>query len=159
MWIIFKNPCYFFYGFILFLLQFWASLMAQLVKNPPVMQETPVRFVGWEDPLENGKVTHSSILGLFLRLSWQRICLQCRRLGFSPGVGKIPWRRERLPTPVFWPGEFHGLYSPWGRKQLDTTEQLSLSIFWRTWVSRYWKWRYSDSVLYLLFGYLVIKFT
>ena len=33
-----------------------------------------------------------------------------------------PWRRERLPTPVFWPGEFHGLYSPWGRKELDTTE-------------------------------------
>ena len=35
-------------------------------------------------------------------------------------------RRERLPTPVFWPGEFqfHGLYSPWGRKELDTTEQL-----------------------------------
>ena len=27
-------------------------------------------------------------------------------------VGKIPWRRERLPTPVFWPGEFHGLYRP-----------------------------------------------
>ena len=38
------------------------------------------------------------------------------------------WRRERLPTPVFWPGEFHGLYSPWGRKELDTTEQLSLSL-------------------------------
>ena len=29
---------------------------------------------------------------------------------FDPWVGKIPWRRERLPTPVFWPGEFHGLY-------------------------------------------------
>ena len=42
-------------------------------------------------------------------------------------VGKIPWRRERLPTPVFWPGQFHGLYSPWGRKESDTTEQLSLS--------------------------------
>ena len=41
---------------------------------------------------------------------------------------KIPWRRERLPTPVFWPGEFHGLYSPWGRKE-DRTEQLSLSLF------------------------------
>ena len=39
--------------------------------------------------------------------------LQCRRPGFNPWVGKIPWRRERLPTPVFWPGEFHGLYSPW----------------------------------------------
>ena len=32
-----------------------------------------------------------------------------------------------LPTPVFWPGEFHGLYSPWGLKELDTTERLSLS--------------------------------
>ena len=42
-------------------------------------------------------------------------------------VGKIPWRRERLPIPVFWPGEFHGLYSPWGCKESDTTEQLSLS--------------------------------
>ena len=31
-------------------------------------------------------------------------------------VGKMPWRRERLPTPVFWPGEFHGLFSPWSRR-------------------------------------------
>ena len=31
------------------------------------------------------------------------------RPGFDPWVGKIPWRRERLPTPVVWPGEFHGL--------------------------------------------------
>ena len=60
------------------------SLVAQLVKNPPAMQET----------------------------------------GFDPWVGEIPWRRERLPTPVFWPGESHGLYS---QKELDTTEQLSLS--------------------------------
>ena len=60
----------------------WASLVAQLVKNPPAMPET----------------------------------------GFYPWVGKIPWRKERLPPPVFWPGEFHGLYSPWGRKKLDMTE-------------------------------------
>ena len=39
----------------------WASLMAQLVKNLPVMQETWVRSVGWEDPLEKGKATHSRI--------------------------------------------------------------------------------------------------
>ena len=58
-------------------------------------------------------------------LSWQRICLQFRRPGFDPWVGKIPWRRERLPAPVFWPGEFHGLDSPWGRKESDLTEQLS----------------------------------
>ena len=31
-------------------------------------------------------------------------------LGFIPGLGRIAWRRKRLPTPVFWPGEFHGLY-------------------------------------------------
>ena len=42
--------------------------------------------------------------------------------GFDAWVGKIPWRRERLPTPVFWPGEFHELYSPWGHKESDTTE-------------------------------------
>ena len=39
---------------------------------------------------------------------------------------KIPWRRERLCTPVFWPEEFHGLYSPWRHKESDTTEQLWL---------------------------------
>ena len=49
----------------------WASLVAQLVKNPPAV--------------------------------W--------RPGFNPWTGKTPWRRERLPAPVFWPGEFHGLQS------------------------------------------------
>ena len=67
---------------------FRPSLVAQLVKNLSAMQETWVRSLGWEDPLEKG----------------------------------------RLPTPVFWPREFHGLYSPWGCKELDMTEQLSLSL-------------------------------
>ena len=49
--------------------------------------------------------------------------------GFDPWVGKIPWRRERLPTPVFWPGEFQGLYSPLGHKDSDMTEPLSLHRF------------------------------
>ena len=47
-------------------------------------------------------------------------------LDLIPGLGGFPWRRERLPTPAFWPGEFHGLYGPWGHKELDMTEQLSL---------------------------------
>ena len=68
----------------------WASLMVQLVKNPPAMWETWVRSLGWGDPLEKGKV---------------------------------------LPTPVFWPGEFHGLYNPWGHKESDTTDRLSLSLW------------------------------
>ena len=59
-----------------------ASRVAQLVKNPPAMQETWAQFLGWEGLLEKGKAT----------------------------------------TPVFWPGEFPGLYSPRGHKELDTTE-------------------------------------
>ena len=46
----------------------WASLAAQLVKNPPAMWETWVQSLGWEDPLEKGKATHSSILGW--RIPW-----------------------------------------------------------------------------------------
>ena len=84
-------------------------LIVQLVRNPPAVQKTPVRFLSQEDPLEKREATHSSILGLPLWLSWSRICQQCGRPGFNPWVGKIPWRRERLPTPVFWPGEFHWL--------------------------------------------------
>ena len=43
---------------------FSASLVAQVVKNQPAMQETAVRFLGWEDPLEKGEAPHSSVLGL-----------------------------------------------------------------------------------------------
>ena len=64
----------------------WASLVAQLVKTLPAMQEICVWSLGREDS----------------------------------------WRRETLPTPVFWPGEFH---SPGVHKELDTTEWLSLSLF------------------------------
>ena len=46
----------------------WASLVAQLVENPPAMRETWVRSLGWEDPLEKGKATDSSILAW--RIPW-----------------------------------------------------------------------------------------
>ena len=49
-------------------LQSWVSLVSQLVKNLPSMQETPVRSLGWEDPLETGKATHCSILAW--RIPW-----------------------------------------------------------------------------------------
>ena len=53
-----------------------------------------------------------------------------RRLGFSPPVGKIPWRKKWQPTPVFLPEKSHGQRSlvgdsPWGCKESDMTEQLS----------------------------------
>ena len=50
-------------------------------------------------------------------------------LGSIPGLGRYPGEGKRLPTPVFWPGEFHGLYSPRGCKEPDTTEQLLLSLY------------------------------
>ena len=74
-------------GFEVWFKQDRASLVAQLVKNPPAMWETWVLSLDWEDPLE-----------------------------------------KRLSTPVVWPGEFHGLYSPWDCKESDTTERLSLSV-------------------------------
>ena len=113
-----------------------ASWVAQLVKHLPAKQETPVQFLGLEVPLEKGSAIHCSIPGLHSWLRWYSICLQCRRPGFDPWVGKIPWRRERLPTPASWPREFHGLHSPWGHKESDTTEWLSLSLFpWATCIS------------------------
>ena len=56
-------------------------------------------------------------------------CLQCGRPGFDLWVRKIPWRRKWQPTPVLLPGKSHGQrslvgYSPWGRKESDTTERL-----------------------------------
>ena len=66
---------------------------------------------------------------------------ECERPGFNPWVMKIPWRREWQATPVFLPGKSHGQrslgwgrggeggYSPWGHKELDMTEQLTLSLF------------------------------
>ena len=85
---------------------------------------------------------------------------QCGRPGFDAWVGKIPWRRERLPTPVFWPREFCGLYSPWDCKELDMTEQLSLQgnrngnfvlIFIRTKFCSRWRWMYTP--YYILGGF------
>ena len=73
-------------------------------------------------------------IGYTLQYTWASlvaqlvICLQCGRPKFDPWVRKIPWRRDRLSTPVFWLGEFHELYSPWGHKESDTTTWFSLSL-------------------------------
>ena len=57
---------------------------------------------------------------------------KCKKCGFDPRVGKILWKRKRQPTPVFLPEKSYGWrslagYSPWGRKELDTTERLHFS--------------------------------
>ena len=66
--------------------------------------------------------------------NWGETCLQCRRPRFNPWVRKIPWRRERLPIPVFSSGESHGqrnlaCYSPWGHKHsLYSSPDPSLQV-------------------------------
>ena len=86
----------------------WASLTAHLVNSPRAMQETPVQFLGQEYQAIRASLVVQPIKNPpAMRETW---------------VGKIPWRRDRLPTPVFWPGEFHGLFCPWGCKESDMTE-------------------------------------
>ena len=58
-WIHIDSPMLYFGIFYVFI---WASLVAQLVKNPPAIQENLVQFLGWDDPLEEGMAAHSSIL-------------------------------------------------------------------------------------------------
>ena len=67
---------------------------------------------------------------VFLDGEVKEICLQCRRHGFNPCVGKIPWRRKWQPTPIFLPEKSHGQRSLGGGAtvhgvtKLDTTERL-----------------------------------
>ena len=63
----------------------------------------------------------------FTKVRSSESACKCRRPRFDSWVRKILWRREQLPTSVFCPGEFHGLYSPRGRKESDATERFSLS--------------------------------
>ena len=87
---------------------FFHQMSGQLVKLLLITHES-----AYSQPLPSLSLSR---LGLPLWLNWLRIRLQWGRPGFDPWVGKIPWKRERLPTPVFWPAEFHGLYSLWVTK-------------------------------------------
>ena len=68
----------------------WASLVAQLVKNPPTMRETWVLSLGWEDPLEKGTASQSSIL------TWRIPCpVQSMGKGHRVHMGEVPKRTHR----------------------------------------------------------------
>ena len=88
-----------------------ASLVAQLVKNPPAMQEIPVRF-------RVQKITGEE-LGYPLQYSWGYLVAQLVKnppAMWETWIRFLDWedpiKKERLPTPVLWPGEFHGLENP-----------------------------------------------
>ena len=103
-----------------------ASLIAQLVKNPPAIQETEVGFLDWEDPLDKGQVSTPIFLGVPCGSAGKESACNAGDLDLIPGLGRSPGEgKVILPTRVFWPGEFHRLFSPWGPKEMDMTEQLS----------------------------------
>ena len=92
------------------------------------MQET--RFDSWvgKIPWRRDRLPTPVILGFPGGSAGKEFASNAGDLGLIPGLGRSPGEGKGFPTPLFWPGEFHELYSPWGRKELDTTEQLSLSM-------------------------------
>ena len=105
----------------------WASLMAQLLKKLPAMQETRVWFLGPGDPpWRRDRLPTPVFLGVLGGSAVKESARSAGDLGSIPVSGRSPGEGKGVP-PVFWLGEFHGLCSPWGCKELDTTEWLSLS--------------------------------
>ena len=85
----------------------WASLVAQLVKNPSTMQETRVRFLGWEDPLEKEMATHSSILAWTISWTVFQVSLSMDFPGKNTGVGCQFLLWGIFPTQESNPGLLH----------------------------------------------------
>ena len=85
-----------------------ASLVAQLVKNLPAMQETPIWFLGREDPLEKGQAATVVFLGFAGGSASKESTCNVGDLGLIPGLGRSPGEGNSwLSTPVFWsvPGD------------------------------------------------------
>ena len=105
----------------------WVSLLAQSVKNLPAMQETRVRSLGREDPLEKEMATYSSTLAWRIPWTEEPCGLQSTGARSWTHLKQLNWRRKWQPTPVFLPGESHGWRSlvgcsPWGHPESDMTE-------------------------------------
>ena len=95
---------------------------------PPVLQN-------WVLLRHNSKHTK----GLPRWHSGKESTCQCRRHGFKPWVRKISWSRKWQLIPVFLPGKFHGQrslagYNPWGHKESDMTEWLSMHAHTKEWI-------------------------
>ena len=83
------------------------SLVAQLIKNLPAIQETPVRFLGWGDLLEKDRLPSPVFLGFPSGSAGKESTCNAGDMSSVSGLGRFPWRREWLPTTAFFPGESH----------------------------------------------------
>ena len=90
-----------------------ASLVAQLVKNLPVIQESLDQFLVFRIPWRSDRIFTPVFLGFS-----GGIRLQCWTPGFDPWVGKIPWSRPWQPTPVFLPVESPRTQEPGGLQSM-----------------------------------------
>ena len=100
------------------------SLIVQLVKNSPAMQEILVQFLVGKISWRRDRLPTPVFLGFPCGSAGKESACNVGDLGSVPRLGRSPGVRERLPTPVFWPGEFHGLYRLW-----VTKSQTRLSNF------------------------------
>ena len=124
----------------------WETWVRSLDQEDPLEKEmaTHSSILAWSIPWTGGawwatvhrsqRVGHDWTNSLSLWVLWASLVVQTVKNPLAiqgtwvdPWVGKIPWRRERLPTPVFCSIKFHGLNSPWCCKESDRTEQLSLT--------------------------------
>ena len=89
-------------------LQIGASLVAQLVKNPSAMQETPVQFLGQKIQRRRDRLPTQIFSGFPGDSAGNEPAGNVGDLVLIPGLGRSLGEGKRLPAPVFWPEEFHG---------------------------------------------------
>ena len=101
--------------------------VAQLVKNPPALQEAPVQLLGWEDPLEMGKATHSVFLGFSAGSAGKESSYNVGDLGVIPGLGRSPGEGKGYPLQCSCLGE-----SPWTEEpgRLQSTRPQRVGHDW-----------------------------
>ena len=107
--------------------QTWASLVAQLAKNPLAMQETPVRSWVGKIPWKRDRLPTPVFMGFSGGSDGKESACNAGNLGSIPGLGRSPGRRHDSPLQYSFLENPHGQknlvsYSPWGHKESDTTE-------------------------------------
>ena len=106
------------------------EIMTQLVKNPSAMQETPVNSLVRNICWRRNRLPTPVFLGFPRGQLVKNLPAMWETWVQSLGWEDLLEKGKVIPTPAFWPGEFHGLYSLRDCKESDTTERPSLSLRW-----------------------------